>query len=184
MAQDDFALGRHRALMTETDRKHITGLSDPTQDQKDQSTYRVRQRVIKALSMDVEILEQHRPEIAAELKNQVCDSPPLASGIAAYVAIANYPETGDWEVLFDGEPIEHVAYDNSSSDTLRWGYPGAGPTNTARTILEHACDELNVEQPDITRQTAVEFRQEFIQQQDDNWTLPLSAVELWISENV
>lgn len=42
------------------------------------------------------------------------------------------------EVIFDGEPIPHVPYTPSSTDDLNWGYNGAGPANTARSILEHA----------------------------------------------
>jgi hypothetical protein len=44
------------------------------------------------------------------------------------------------EVVFNGEPIPHVPYTSSSADDLTWGYGGAGPANTSRSILEHAID--------------------------------------------
>lgn len=44
------------------------------------------------------------------------------------------------EVIFNGEPIPHVPYTPSSADDLTWGYGGAGPANTSRSILEHAID--------------------------------------------
>ena len=52
------------------------------------------------------------------------------------------------EVIFDGEPIPHVAYTPSSTDDLTWGYGGAGPANTARSILEHAIT-VSEDPPDV-----------------------------------
>lgn len=66
-------MGRYRALMTETDRQHISGEGDPTQEQQDQSVYRVRQRIREELPEDIEVLEEHRPDILKELQEVVCD---------------------------------------------------------------------------------------------------------------
>lgn len=44
------------------------------------------------------------------------------------------------EVIFNEKPIPHVPYTSSSADDLTWGYNGAGPANTARSILEHAIE--------------------------------------------
>ena len=57
------------------------------------------------------------------------------------------------EVIIDGEPIPHVAYTPTSSDDLTWGYAGAGPANTARSILEHAIDTAE-DPPDVDPATA------------------------------
>lgn len=65
-------MGRYRALMTETDREHITGESEPTQEQKDQSVYRVRQRIREELPADIEVLKEHRPDVYEELREVVC----------------------------------------------------------------------------------------------------------------
>jgi len=59
--------------MTETDRKHIAGDSDPSQDQKDQAVYRVRQRIHEELPADIEVLEEHRPDVLEELRKVVCE---------------------------------------------------------------------------------------------------------------
>lgn len=66
-------MGRYRAIMTETDRDHITGESEPSQQQKDQAVYRVRQRISEELPHDIEVLEKHRPDVLEELREVVCD---------------------------------------------------------------------------------------------------------------
>ena len=66
-------MGRYRAIMTETDRKHISGESDPTQDQQDQAVYRVRQRINEELPQDIELLEKNRPDVLEELRAVVCE---------------------------------------------------------------------------------------------------------------
>jgi hypothetical protein len=66
-------MGRYRALMTETDREHVSGESDPTDRQKDQSVYRVRQRIREELPRDIEILREHRPDVLEELREVVCE---------------------------------------------------------------------------------------------------------------
>ena len=74
MAENDSTtMGRYRALMTETDREHITGESSPSQEQKDQAVYRVRQRIREELPEDIETLRQHRPDVLSELREVVCD---------------------------------------------------------------------------------------------------------------
>ena len=65
-------MGRYRAIMTDTDRKHITSESDPSQDQKDQAVYRVRQRIHEELPEDIDVLEEHRPDVLKELREVVC----------------------------------------------------------------------------------------------------------------
>lgn len=70
--KDQTEMGRYRAIMTDTDREHITGESDPSQDQKDQAVYRVRQRIHEELVEDIEVLEGHRPDVLEELREVVC----------------------------------------------------------------------------------------------------------------
>lgn len=65
-------MGRYRAIMTETDRKHITGEGDPKDHQIDQSVYRIRKRINEELVRDIEILEQERPDLVDELRDVVC----------------------------------------------------------------------------------------------------------------
>ena len=67
-------MGRYRALMTETDREHITGESEPSDRQKDQSVYRVRERIREELPRDIEVLAEHRPDVLEELRDVVCEA--------------------------------------------------------------------------------------------------------------
>ncbi|WP_241767993.1 hypothetical protein [Haloferax sp. ATB1] len=66
-------MGRYRAIMTETDREHISGESNPSQDQKDQAVYRVRQRINEELYHDIQVLKEHRPDVLEELREVVCE---------------------------------------------------------------------------------------------------------------
>lgn len=68
-------MGRYRALLTDTDREHISGESEPSQDQKDQAVYRVRERIREELPRDIEVLEEHRPDVLEELREVVCEDP-------------------------------------------------------------------------------------------------------------
>lgn len=94
--------------------------------------------------------------------------------VEEYRAVKNYGETGRTEILFDGEPIPHIPYVKSSEDDFTWGYNGAGPHNTARSILEHATkiadEEINVTPNDHRS----EFRAEYIappNSAEDGWTI-------------
>ncbi|MHC3439575.1 hypothetical protein ACYJ1Y_16155 [Natrialbaceae archaeon A-gly3] len=59
--------------MTDTDRKHITGESDPEDHQKDQAVYRVRKRINEELPKDIEVLREERPDVLEELREVVCE---------------------------------------------------------------------------------------------------------------
>ncbi|WP_233752185.1 MULTISPECIES: hypothetical protein [Halostella] len=59
--------------MTETDRKHISEEDDPSDRQVDQSVYRVRKRINEELPQDIEVLEEHRPDLLEELRDVVCE---------------------------------------------------------------------------------------------------------------
>jgi len=67
------AMGRYRAVMTETDREYISGESDATEHQVQQSVTRVRSRINDELPQDIEILEEHRPDLLEELREVVCE---------------------------------------------------------------------------------------------------------------
>jgi len=59
--------------MTETDRKHISGESNPSDQQRDQAVYRVRNRIHEELPTDLEILAEHRPDVFEELIEEVVE---------------------------------------------------------------------------------------------------------------
>lgn len=59
--------------MTDTDREHVSDQSDPSDQQVDQSVYRVRQRINGELPQDIAVLKEHRPDLLEELRDVVCD---------------------------------------------------------------------------------------------------------------
>lgn len=67
------AMGRYRAVMTETDREYISGEGDATDHQVQQSVTRVRSRIEDELPRDIEILEEHRPDLLEKLREVVCE---------------------------------------------------------------------------------------------------------------
>ncbi|WP_435158129.1 DUF6166 domain-containing protein [Haladaptatus sp. DFWS20] len=93
-----------------------------------------------------------------------------------YTAVEDYDGTGRNEILFDGIPIPHVPYTESSPDDFTWGYSGAGPTNVARSILEHALSivdsNLNVNPADYQ----IAFREQYVSSQDGWWTVDHAEV--------
>jgi len=176
-------MARTRALLTKRDRELLA--DEEGGNRRYQAISEIRSRINEELETDVKVLAEHHPDLLSELREEVCERPHLAQGIQAYVAVKQHPETEQDEILFDGEPIKHVAYDETSSDTLKWGYSGAGPTNTARSILEHAVEELGCGDIAIEHNDQVNFRQEFIQQQSGSgWAIPLSSVEKWIRNHL
>ena len=64
-------MAKTRALMTETDREYITGSEGD--DKRYQSASRIRRRLKEELPTDVEILEEHHPDLLEELREVVCD---------------------------------------------------------------------------------------------------------------
>lgn len=61
-----------RALLTDGERRHISGESGNNQ-RKYEAVSRVRSRIEEELVTDVEILEEHHPELLEELREVVCD---------------------------------------------------------------------------------------------------------------
>lgn len=65
-------MAKTRALLTETDREYITGAAGD--EKRYQSASRIRRRIREELPADVEILEEHHPELLAELRQVVCEN--------------------------------------------------------------------------------------------------------------
>lgn len=70
--QTNRVMGRTRALMTETDRAQISGDADVDENKQYQAVSRVRDR-LDELRRDVEILEEHHPDLLEEVKEAVCE---------------------------------------------------------------------------------------------------------------
>mgnify|MGYP000161343826 CR=1 FL=1 len=64
-------VGKYRAIMTTTDRERIRGEADVSAEKEYQTVHRIRSR-IKELEEDAAILEEHHPELHAELRDAVC----------------------------------------------------------------------------------------------------------------
>jgi len=58
--------------MTTTDRKRISGESDVSNQKRYQTIHRVRSR-IDELETDVDVLQEHNPELLKELREAVCE---------------------------------------------------------------------------------------------------------------
>ena len=66
-------MARTRALMTKTDRQQIAGEDDVDENNRYQAISRVRSRINEELPKDIEVLQEHHPELYKELLNVVCD---------------------------------------------------------------------------------------------------------------
>jgi hypothetical protein len=64
-------MGRTRALLTETDREYIVG-TDAEGNKRYQAVSRVRDR-LSELERDVAVLEEHHPDLLAEVRAIVCE---------------------------------------------------------------------------------------------------------------
>jgi len=73
MVPDSPTVGRYRAILTTTDRERISGDTDVDESKRYESISRVRSR-INELETDVAILEEHHPELLAELQEVVCNN--------------------------------------------------------------------------------------------------------------
>lgn len=62
---------KSRALITETEREQISG--EHGSERKYQATTRIRNRIRDELPKDVEIIEEHHPDLLEELREVVCD---------------------------------------------------------------------------------------------------------------
>jgi len=72
MPTDNSVVSRYRAIMSTTDRERISGEADVENSKRYQAISRVRTR-IEELETDVEILEEHHPELLNELREVVCE---------------------------------------------------------------------------------------------------------------
>jgi hypothetical protein len=64
-------MAKTRALLTETEREQIAG--EHGSDRRYQATSRIRSRIQEELTDDIEVLEEHHPELLDELREVVCD---------------------------------------------------------------------------------------------------------------
>ena len=65
-------MARTRALMTDTERQYIARKTDVSENKRYQAIARVRDR-LESLDDDIDVLEEHHPELLAEVREVVCD---------------------------------------------------------------------------------------------------------------
>ena len=64
-------MARRRALLTDTERELLEG--DAKSDRYYQAVSRVRRKIREELTEDMALLEEHHPELLAELQEVVCE---------------------------------------------------------------------------------------------------------------
>jgi len=64
-------MAKTRALLTETEREQIAG--EHGDSRRYQATSRVRGRIEDELTEDIEILQEHHPDLLEELRSIVCE---------------------------------------------------------------------------------------------------------------
>lgn len=64
-------MAKTRALLTETEREQIAG--EHSDSRRYQATSRVRRRIEEELTQDIEVLEDHHPDLLEELREVVCE---------------------------------------------------------------------------------------------------------------
>lgn len=70
MGSESRSMAKTRALLTDTDREYITG--EAGRKRRYESAARIRARIQEELPRDVEILQEHHPELLEELQEVVC----------------------------------------------------------------------------------------------------------------
>lgn len=63
-------MAKTRALLTETEREQIAG--EHGDSRRYQATSRVRRRVVDELTKDIEVLQEHHPDLLDEVREVVC----------------------------------------------------------------------------------------------------------------
>lgn len=66
-----YGMARGRALLTETEREQIAG--EHGDQRKYEAVSRARARTREELAKDIELFEQHKPELLEELREIVCE---------------------------------------------------------------------------------------------------------------
>lgn len=64
-------MAKTRALLTETERKQLAG--EEGDERKYQATSRVRRRINEELTIDIEVLSKHHPDLFSEIQSVVCE---------------------------------------------------------------------------------------------------------------
>ena len=73
-AKQSDEMSRRRAILTDRERELIASDDESEKEYQYQAASRVRNKIQDELTRDVEILEEHHPDLLEELRNVVCDT--------------------------------------------------------------------------------------------------------------
>jgi len=66
-------MAKSRGLITLTERERISGEADVKKAKEYQAVSRIRRRIHEELPEEIDLLEEHHPELLAELREVVCE---------------------------------------------------------------------------------------------------------------
>jgi hypothetical protein len=66
-------MAKSRGLITDTEAERIAGEVDVEDSKRYQAISRVRRRINEQLPRDIELLEEHHPQLLSELQDVVCE---------------------------------------------------------------------------------------------------------------
>lgn len=72
-ANNQTTMARTRALMTEREREWLASETTESGSRKYQVISEIRNRIDGELEADIDVLEEHHPQLLAELREVVCD---------------------------------------------------------------------------------------------------------------
>lgn len=72
-ATDSGSMTRSRGVITFTERERIASKGDVEDSKRYQAISRVRRRISEEVSEEVDLLEEHHPELLEELREVVCE---------------------------------------------------------------------------------------------------------------
>ena len=68
---ESYSIARTRALLTKTEREQIAG--GGSDKRRYEAVSRARRRIKDEMTTDVELLEEHHPDLLKELRDVVCE---------------------------------------------------------------------------------------------------------------
>jgi hypothetical protein len=72
-AEQSGDMSRRRALLTDRERELLISDDEDEKEYRYQAASRIRNKIEDELTEDLEILDEHHPELARELREVVCD---------------------------------------------------------------------------------------------------------------
>lgn len=66
-------MAKSRGLITDTEQDRISGEADVADSKRYQAVSRVRRRIREQLPEEIEMLEEHHPDLLEELRGVVCE---------------------------------------------------------------------------------------------------------------